>query len=409
MNAADHQQDGSSPNEPGQTSKEMLVLMVVGTDVRPVRARLTTTEDATNSVIEIPPQASLGLPVEFRVARHRGIDSGALTYGSERGIVVDTVDTVQVGVDMGGTMAPLVGIQARVWMPADARITREYEVVVGSTSPPLGARIARAFQKAPDDRDHGAWTLEGATDFVAQTVLSAGRATTVEVTEPGIVTAQTVHGTTEQLNVANIWHSLHGLGPEDSLDRLERFAQLTGVGFTELATDQLMFRMTRGLDPTLKSPDTGDQRLAARQVGDDLSLMYVQDTPESMRYLDQQEAEALIPQPDARLAQAQANMMRALPRIRIVGSGPLFMTVCGGNYEASLPLLPPVVEALRALVRADLLIGIPTRDLFLIAPDTPDCRMKLAASVQDLHQGSYPVSDGIYRMEASSSWLERVA
>ncbi|MEL7371301.1 MAG: hypothetical protein AAFN74_20430 [Myxococcota bacterium] len=409
MNAANHQRSPEGSEDDSPSTGGPMVLMVVGTDVRPLDPQITITEDAVDTVVEVPAQTSLGQRIEFRVARHRGIDSGTLTYGDERGVLVDTVDAVQVRVDINGTAVPLVGIQARIWMPADARITREYDVVLGSTSPELGVKLAQAFMKAPENTDHGAWTLEGATEFVAQAVLCAGRATTVQIVESGVIAAETVHGTTEQLNVSNIWQSLQGLGPEASLARLEQFASLTGAGFTKVATDQLMFRLTRGLNPTVSSPEVGDQRLAAHQVGDDLSVMYVQDTPESMRYLDAQEAEALIPDASARLTQAQANMMRALPRIRIVGNGPLFMAVCGGNYEASLPLLPPVIDALQALVSEDLIVGMPTRDLFLIAPNTSECRAQLTTSVQDLHQGSYPVSDGVYRVDTPSNWLERIS
>ncbi|MEM6927557.1 MAG: hypothetical protein AAF602_11550 [Myxococcota bacterium] len=180
-------------------------------------------------------------------------------------------------------------------------------------------------------------------------------------------------------------------------------------------TPFLLPRLVRGTPPIVARAldEAGDEttaELAAHPIGEDLSLVYVDDGPESLRRLTMAEATAIEPDVDRRLGRAVANLA-SLPLVRIVGDGPIFAVRRSGEHEATFLLLPALWETLDPLLDGPRLVAMPRHDVLLVTGDTgPERRARLRVRAQEaLRDGSnaprlsrslhaYDPSAGIWRL-----------
>ncbi|MEO0603618.1 MAG: hypothetical protein AAF211_19420 [Myxococcota bacterium] len=177
----------------------------------------------------------------------------------------------------------------------------------------------------------------------------------------------------------------------------------------------LLPRLVRGTPPIVARAldDAGDEttaELAAHPIGEDLSLVYVDDGPASLRRLTVAEATAIELDVDRRLGRAVANLA-SLPLVRIVGDGPIFAVRRAGEHEATFLLLPALWEALDPLLDGPRLVAMPRHDVLLVTGDTgPERRTRLRERAREaLRDGSnapvlsrslhaYEASAGIWRL-----------
>lgn len=105
--------------------------------------------------------------------------------------------------------------------------------------------------------------------------------------------------------------------------------------------------------------------LAAEPLTRELVVVYAEDTPENVRYLFADEVARLGLAPAELRALAVRNLVALLPEARVEGGEDgLYMVVAGGNYEAAL-LLADAFLARLPRVDGELVVAIPSRDLFL--------------------------------------------
>jgi uncharacterized protein YtpQ (UPF0354 family) len=98
----------------------------------------------------------------------------------------------------------------------------------------------------------------------------------------------------------------------------------------------------------------------------DLIVLYAEDSPKNIRYLESKDLElAKIQRADLR-AVACENLKRLLPKIERHGTNGVYLLTAGGSYEASLLLLDSIWSAGQMDVQGDVVVAIPSRDLFLV-------------------------------------------
>lgn len=108
----------------------------------------------------------------------------------------------------------------------------------------------------------------------------------------------------------------------------------------------------------------------------ELVVVYAEDTPENVRYLFAEETEKLGVRPAELRALAVKNLRALLPDVRVedVRDG-VHMVVADGNYEAALLLSDALVATLPA-VDGELVVAIPSRDLFLFTGSENDAAVE---------------------------------
>lgn len=131
----------------------------------------------------------------------------------------------------------------------------------------------------------------------------------------------------------------------------------------------------------------------------DLIIVYGEDQPDIIRFFDTAET-AKLPVPRAALrAHAVANLRDIIPRPDIESDGVTFIVSAGGNFEASLLLVPNFVNKLSFPVKGDHVVAIPTRDTLIITDSADrqavaDLRI-VAAKV--FAEGPHAISRKLYR------------
>lgn len=400
---------GWKPNTETKHERPARVLLLIGELAHTFMPPLELSESEDQCRVELPMRRDLeGEWFALRLERRNGIDSGTLLYRAQKGLLVGRAEPVREKLQRGSDVLEIIGVQAKFWLPAGARITREVRVVLATNELALGNRLVKLFAPPTCHAFPPALTLDVATRFLAQSLLASGRTADVTVRAPGTVCLTDLQGAEEWLSLEALWPEIARAGPAEGLKQIEAFASLSlGLEATR-EEPKLMLRMLPGTNATVSVRADEDRkrpkRLACRQVGDDLCAVFVQDGQESMRFLEEHE----VTGPPGMFKRAQTNMMLALPIIRILGNGPVFMIVCGGNYESSLPLLPAVRERLREIIDGPILMALPTRDLFFAASDTRSHRIELETRAKKLYRGTFALRDGVYRVHEAPMWFERL-
>lgn len=141
-----------------------------------------------------------------------------------------------------------------------------------------------------------------------------------------------------------------------------------------------------------------DPALVAEPLNDALSVVYAEDTPNSLRYFPQSELR------DAGLEHAQlrhlalANLRRKLPEIDSQRGPLLTMLIAGGNFESSLLLLDELWEKQARQVSGEVVIAVPSRDVLIHADSArPEAIERLRELAQQaLQDNSYPITDRLF-------------
>lgn len=114
--------------------------------------------------------------------------------------------------------------------------------------------------------------------------------------------------------------------------------------------------------------ERGDQppELVYESLNDELVIIYAQDLPVNIQYLEPSAFRALGLDTSALRALACGNLERRLPSIeRHVYNG-TYMLTAGGNYEASLILLDFIWTDSSLVINGEPVFAIPSRDLLFI-------------------------------------------
>ncbi len=115
--------------------------------------------------------------------------------------------------------------------------------------------------------------------------------------------------------------------------------------------------------------DRGEKQVPEQVYEDfsrDLVIVYAEDSPKSIRYLEPGDLELAKIERSELKALATENLQRLLPTIKRHGTNGVYMIEAGGVYEASLLVLDSIWSDGRMQVTGDVVVAVPTRDLLLV-------------------------------------------
>lgn len=307
----------------------------------------------------------------------------------------------------------LVGLQGDFSFAHRGPFRRLRSVFLG-THP--DAAVVQALVAAFDSEDHGdvarlPWTIESLTRFSAAHARSLAAIREVTVDGPGRLTVRVGKEGVQHVDLHNLFMTVR-LDPEDFQAKIEAFfAAAVSVPSGPVANGDVMLRVLHAASPVTievsMSGETNRVELASVAIADDLSAVFVRDTPHNMSYLQASDIESLAGGPDELISLANDNLMRSLPAIHIRGEAPLFMIIAGGNYESSLPLHPAFWEAMRPLLVGSPLVAMPARDLcFVMGDRDPNAVAQLRSHIEGTGEVAYALSPNIYRVEREGRWFE---
>ena len=132
-----------------------------------------------------------------------------------------------------------------------------------------------------------------------------------------------------------------------------------------------------------------------------LIIVYVEDTPKSVRYFTQEEFnEMTIPKEDL-LPMAIENLLRILPPMQRQGGEGLVLVTAGGDFEASLILLAGIWNDENFPVKGDLVISIPNRDMLIISGSIEFEKLKVLQEItkKSYSNGHHSLSPFLYKWD----------
>jgi uncharacterized protein YtpQ (UPF0354 family) len=102
-------------------------------------------------------------------------------------------------------------------------------------------------------------------------------------------------------------------------------------------------------------------------LNSELDVVYAEDSPHNIRYLNQTNLEALALDVAALRARAVENLSSLLEdQVTVHGGEGVYLISVGGNYEASFLLFDEFWDSETLEVDGDYVVAIPTRDLLLV-------------------------------------------
>lgn len=99
---------------------------------------------------------------------------------------------------------------------------------------------------------------------------------------------------------------------------------------------------------------------------DDLVIVYAEDSPKNIRYLDSDDLAKIKLAPADLRELAVQNLRRLLPNVELRGSGDRYILTAGGDYEASFLLASQIWSSDQIKVPGEIVVAIPARDMLLI-------------------------------------------
>ncbi|SFW84440.1 DUF1444 family protein [Chitinophaga sancti] len=142
--------------------------------------------------------------------------------------------------------------------------------------------------------------------------------------------------------------------------------------------------------------------MATKAYNDQLVIVYAEDLPEGFKYLTKKDFDSIGISADSLHELAIENFYKQVPNIETYSKDGRYMLAAGGNYEASLILLPSLWMD-DCPVNGDFVVAIPSRDLIFITGSKNKAgldSLKHYAS-EGYGSGIYTVSDHLFRWNGS--------
>lgn len=347
--------------------------------------------------------------VLLEATTHAAGATGTLWLGDNRGSLFGRPELSMLPIDTLNGGHPVPGLLCSFGFAHQGPVHRLRDAFLGFVEAPEVVRELRELIDGPARADAVIpWTLESATRYALRVVESSEGVSEAQLVG-GAEIFCVLDGGERRVSVYNVFQNLPADSPEEGRRMLDDFvrnmltppAEPTGVG-------QVTLRVFPGPAPfKFQMPDGSEHVFASFALSDDLSAVFMHDTPSHMRSLHDDELDALLPRERAADV-ARANVLREVGKVHVRGEGPLFMLIAGGNYEAALVAIPSVWEALEPLLDGPPLVGIAARDLVYLTGDTgPERRERIKALCSDPGL-AYAISDGVYRVHDRGLRLERV-
>jgi uncharacterized protein YtpQ (UPF0354 family) len=153
-----------------------------------------------------------------------------------------------------------------------------------------------------------------------------------------------------------------------------------------------------------------DNKVVSRKFMAGLHIVYVVDSPGSMRQLSVGDMQDMKLTPEKVHALALANMERALgdiPKADAPELPGLFVVTAGDSYEAARFLLHKKWEKIAKEVEGDLIVAIPTRDLVFFTGSADENRVRILFEMAKrvVEREPYSLTDKLFKW-TPEGWVE---
>lgn len=131
---------------------------------------------------------------------------------------------------------------------------------------------------------------------------------------------------------------------------------------------------------------------------DGLTIIYAEDTPNNIRYIEKQSIVELGIDISAIRALAINNLLARLPDISVEGGDGLYMIIADGTYEASLLLVDEIWTTDNFAVNGEIVVALPARDVLLVSgtDNTQQLDKLIAISAQVYSESPYYLTQQLY-------------
>ncbi|MEM7433375.1 MAG: DUF1444 family protein [Pseudomonadota bacterium] len=146
--------------------------------------------------------------------------------------------------------------------------------------------------------------------------------------------------------------------------------------------------------------DVEQASLFSYELTDGLVVIYAEDTPANIRYVDEESLIEANINLDTLPVVAKSNLWDRLPSITSEGGEGLHLVVADGNYESSLLLFDEIWVTDNFDIQGDIVVALPARDILLV---TGSENTERHADMMELVLGVYAESP--YRL--TTNWYVR--
>lgn len=203
------------------------------------------------------------------------------------------------------------------------------------------------------------------------------------------------------------------LAPESLGAILHRYVSSAGDLYNPNFGKRLMLeniipviKPTRYLEESQKQANdmvaTKDIGSVYNKYNDQLIIVYAEDSKNNIRYLLPRELDTLGISRDSLFSIAIDNLHRLLkPKVNIQGDSGVYMITAGGDYEASLILLPTLWTKENLPVKGSFVIAVPNRDMLLItgSDDKANIEKIKRFAQKSFSSGNYSISESLYKWD----------
>ena len=166
-------------------------------------------------------------------------------------------------------------------------------------------------------------------------------------------------------------YSEYQLEPDSIIEVISRYVTSSSDMYVDRKTINVMnivpvIKPIDYLDEIAKLSKDGKVSHIVEKYNDQLIIMYAEDSKNNIRFLIDDQFKTLSIPRDSLKSIALANFDKIMSNIKKQGGDGVFMVIAGGNYEASLILLPSLWTKENFPVDGGFVIAIPNRDLLFV-------------------------------------------
>lgn len=130
----------------------------------------------------------------------------------------------------------------------------------------------------------------------------------------------------------------------------------------------------------------------------ELMIVYAEDSETTMRFISEQDLEALGFDATNRLERAVKNLKALLPPLEAQGGAGIYLLSAGGDYETSLLLFDSLWESGQLEVKGEIVAAVPARGLLIVtgSEDAQGLQSMKAIVAEASAVEAYPLTDRLF-------------
>jgi uncharacterized protein YtpQ (UPF0354 family) len=142
-------------------------------------------------------------------------------------------------------------------------------------------------------------------------------------------------------------------------------------------------------------------------LNEDLVIVYAEDDAANIHFMNPERfAQSGIEKTSLRKL-ASENLLRLLPKLKLVGGNGIYGVAAGGNYEASLLAVDSVWTKEKFDVQGDFVVAVPNRDMLLVTGSQNAQGLEKLREVaqKSSRENPYPLTSNLF-VRRNGQWLE---